>query len=113
LLTLIFGAGAFENSVLLWTCEHRTHHKHVDDDEDPYVKPRQIDPTKWMIWTLSKLGLARRHLSAIGIGDKVILHHWVQVRFLTVHLSGNQLVSRCHSSALTLKVDDPNLFIMR
>jgi stearoyl-CoA desaturase (delta-9 desaturase) len=36
LLALIFGAGAFENSVLLWTCEHRTHHKHVDHDEDPY-----------------------------------------------------------------------------
>src|SRR5688500_16822138 len=34
--TLIFGAAAFENSVLLWACEHRTHHKHVDHDEDPY-----------------------------------------------------------------------------
>lgn len=36
LCILIFGAGAFENSVLLWACEHRTHHKHVDDEEDPY-----------------------------------------------------------------------------
>jgi stearoyl-CoA desaturase (delta-9 desaturase) len=36
LFTLIFGAGAFENSALLWACEHRTHHKHVDHDEDPY-----------------------------------------------------------------------------
>jgi stearoyl-CoA desaturase (delta-9 desaturase) len=36
LFVLIFGAGAFENSALLWTCEHRTHHKHVDEDEDPY-----------------------------------------------------------------------------
>lgn len=35
-LVLIFGAGAFENSALLWSCEHRTHHKHVDHDEDPY-----------------------------------------------------------------------------
>lgn len=34
--TLIFGAGAFENSALLWACEHRTHHKHVDHDDDPY-----------------------------------------------------------------------------
>jgi stearoyl-CoA desaturase (delta-9 desaturase) len=33
---LIFGAGAFENSALLWSCEHRTHHKHVDHDDDPY-----------------------------------------------------------------------------
>jgi stearoyl-CoA desaturase (Delta-9 desaturase) len=35
-LVNIFGAAAFENSVLLWSCEHRTHHKHVDEDEDPY-----------------------------------------------------------------------------
>jgi stearoyl-CoA desaturase (Delta-9 desaturase) len=32
--TVIFGAGAFENSVLLWSCEHRSHHKHVDHDDD-------------------------------------------------------------------------------
>jgi stearoyl-CoA desaturase (delta-9 desaturase) len=35
-LTVIFGAAAFENSVLLWSCEHRSHHKHVDHDDDPY-----------------------------------------------------------------------------
>jgi stearoyl-CoA desaturase (Delta-9 desaturase) len=37
LFVLIFGAAAFENSALLWACEHRSHHKHVDDEEqDPY-----------------------------------------------------------------------------
>ena len=36
LFTLIFGAAAFENSALLWACEHRAHHKHVDHEEDPY-----------------------------------------------------------------------------
>jgi stearoyl-CoA desaturase (delta-9 desaturase) len=36
LFTLIFGAGAFENSVLMWSSEHRRHHKHVDHDDDPY-----------------------------------------------------------------------------
>jgi stearoyl-CoA desaturase (delta-9 desaturase) len=36
LFTLIFGAGAFENSALLRTCEHRSHHKHVDHEGDPY-----------------------------------------------------------------------------
>src|SRR3954465_15486418 len=33
---LLFGAAAFENSVLMWASEHRRHHKHVDHDEDPY-----------------------------------------------------------------------------
>lgn len=36
LLTLVFGAAAFENSVLMWASEHRRHHKHVDHDNDPY-----------------------------------------------------------------------------
>jgi stearoyl-CoA desaturase (delta-9 desaturase) len=36
LLTLVFGAAAFENSVLMWASEHRRHHKHVDHDDDPY-----------------------------------------------------------------------------
>ncbi|MFM1770688.1 MAG: hypothetical protein RJA22_3217 [Verrucomicrobiota bacterium] len=36
LLTLIFGAAAFENSALNWAADHRKHHKHVDHDEDPY-----------------------------------------------------------------------------
>jgi stearoyl-CoA desaturase (delta-9 desaturase) len=36
LFVVIFGAGAFENSVLMWASEHRRHHKHVDHDEDPY-----------------------------------------------------------------------------
>ncbi|MDE1171020.1 MAG: fatty acid desaturase [Verrucomicrobium sp.] len=34
--TLLFGAAAFENSVLMWASEHRRHHKHVDHDDDPY-----------------------------------------------------------------------------
>jgi stearoyl-CoA desaturase (delta-9 desaturase) len=36
LLTLLFGAAAFENSVLRWAADHRRHHKFVDHDEDPY-----------------------------------------------------------------------------
>ena len=36
LFTLVFGAAAFENSALMWSTEHRRHHKHVDHDDDPY-----------------------------------------------------------------------------
>jgi stearoyl-CoA desaturase (delta-9 desaturase) len=42
--TLIFGACAFENSVLHWASDHRRHHKHTDHDEDPY------DITKGFFW---------------------------------------------------------------
>ncbi len=33
---LFFGAAAFENSALMWSSEHRRHHKHTDHDDDPY-----------------------------------------------------------------------------
>ena len=36
LFTLIFGAAAFENSAMMWSSEHRRHHKHVDHEDDPY-----------------------------------------------------------------------------
>lgn len=36
LATLVFGAAAFENSVVSWASDHRRHHKHTDHDEDPY-----------------------------------------------------------------------------
>ena len=34
--TLVFGAAAFEGSVIEWASDHRRHHKHVDHDDDPY-----------------------------------------------------------------------------
>ncbi len=36
LASLVFGAAAFENSALCWCSDHRRHHKHVDDQKDPY-----------------------------------------------------------------------------
>jgi stearoyl-CoA desaturase (delta-9 desaturase) len=32
----VFGAAAFENSVIVWSAAHRFHHRHVDTDDDPY-----------------------------------------------------------------------------
>ena len=36
LFTLLFGACAFENSVIMWASDHRRHHKHTDQTDDPY-----------------------------------------------------------------------------
>ena len=38
---------------------HNFHHEFQHDYRNG-VKPWQIDPTKWLIWLLSKLGLARK-----------------------------------------------------
>ena len=37
ILYMLFGAMAFQNSILIWASGHRVHHKHVDDvHHDPY-----------------------------------------------------------------------------
>ncbi|TGK21970.1 acyl-CoA desaturase [Leptospira fluminis] len=36
LFYLLFGAAAFQQSVIEWSSDHRIHHRYVDKDEDPY-----------------------------------------------------------------------------
>ena len=39
----LWGAGALQNSILIWASDHRRHHRHVDDDElDPYSAGRGL-----------------------------------------------------------------------
>ena len=39
----LWGAGALQNSILVWASDHRRHHRHVDDDEhDPYSAGRGL-----------------------------------------------------------------------
>ena len=49
-----WGAGALQNSILIWSSDHRRHHRHVDDnDKDPYSAGRGL----WfshMGWMLRK-----------------------------------------------------------
>ena len=35
-LALFFGAGALEQSALVWSSQHRDHHRYVDTERDPY-----------------------------------------------------------------------------
>ncbi len=38
-----WGAGALQNSILVWASDHRRHHRHVDDNEmDPYSAGRGL-----------------------------------------------------------------------
>jgi stearoyl-CoA desaturase (delta-9 desaturase) len=53
LFLLFFGAGAFQNSALTWSADHRRHHKRTDTDLDPYNAQRGF----WyahMGWVLRK-----------------------------------------------------------
>ncbi len=40
ILFALFGAAAFEGSVLEWCTDHRNHHKYTDTDKDPYNAKR-------------------------------------------------------------------------
>lgn len=43
LLLALFGAAAFQNSILVWSSQHRRHHRHVDDNDlDPYSAKRGL-----------------------------------------------------------------------
>ncbi|RAL23150.1 acyl-CoA desaturase [Lujinxingia litoralis] len=50
---LIFGAAAWQNSVIAWSAGHRYHHRDVDTDDDPYTITRGF----WyahMLWVIIK-----------------------------------------------------------
>lgn len=51
-LLALFGAAAFQNSILIWSSQHRRHHRHVDDnDKDPYSVNRGLwfSHVGWML----------------------------------------------------------------
>ncbi len=77
LFTLIMGAAAFENSALMWASEHRTHHKHVDHDDDPYSISKGFFYAH-IGWLLLKL---KTELAYDNVPDRLVRwqHRYVQV----------------------------------
>jgi stearoyl-CoA desaturase (delta-9 desaturase) len=75
-----FGALAAQNSILWWSSAHRIHHKHVDDDWDPYNIRRGF----WwahMGWVLSKARTPDfRHVPDL-VNDPLVMwqHRWYMV----------------------------------
>lgn len=55
---------------------HNYHHTFANDYRNG-VRWYHFDPTKWLIWTLNKLGLARdlKKMSAYAIKKKMVLEH--------------------------------------
>ena len=60
---LCLGAASFENSVLHWASDHRIHHRHVDEEEDPYNSRKGFWYAHWL-WVLEK----REH-PIVGVAD--------------------------------------------
>ncbi len=88
LWTLLFGAASFENSALDWVSDHRKHHKHVDEDEDPY------DISKGFFWAHIGWLLVKLHPEQPMDNvpdlrrDRLVMwqHRWVQTIAVLVGL---------------------------
>lgn len=82
LFFLIFGAAAFQNSVLKWGSDHRVHHTKVDSDEDPY----SIQEGFWyahMGWViLKKNSEIKQKYAADFLKDKLVL--WQHKYYLPI-----------------------------
>jgi len=63
LFLLCLGAASFENSALQWASDHRIHHQHVDQGEDPYNSRKGFWYAHW-IWVMEE-----RTLPISGVGD--------------------------------------------
>jgi stearoyl-CoA desaturase (delta-9 desaturase) len=63
LFLLCFGAASFENSVLHWASDHRVHHQHVDQEQDPYNSRKGFWYAHW-IWVMEE-----RTQAITGVGD--------------------------------------------
>lgn len=82
LFYLLFGAGAFQNSAINWSADHRRHHGKTDTDEDPYsikhgffwahigwvlAKGRTIDTSNVAdLWADPLVAFQHRHYAKLG-----------------------------------------------
>jgi stearoyl-CoA desaturase (delta-9 desaturase) len=87
LFTLLFGAAAFENSVLHWAADHRRHHKFVDQEDDPY------DITKGFFhahigWILFKLKPDSRLDNVADLQEDRLVRWQLRYYYLVAILTG-------------------------
>lgn len=82
LFFLIFGAAAFQNSVLKWGSDHRVHHTKVDSEEDPYSIQEGFFYAHmgWVI--LKKNGEIKEKYARDFLNDKLVL--WQHKYYLLI-----------------------------
>jgi stearoyl-CoA desaturase (delta-9 desaturase) len=90
LFLLVFGAASFENSVLHWASDHRIHHRHVDQEADPYNSRKGFWYAHW-IWIMED-----KESPVTGVGD---LERDPLVRWQHRHYF---LIGACAAAALPL-----------
>lgn len=96
---------------------HNYHHTFANDYRNG-IKWYHFDPTKWLIWTLNKCGLARdlKRMSPYAIKKKMVLEHKnILLEQITTYWQSKQdeLVKQVNeiSDRLVLKISDCNKLI--
>jgi stearoyl-CoA desaturase (Delta-9 desaturase) len=86
---LLFGAMALQNSALLWSAGHRTHHRYIDDPErDPYCARRGF----WFShigWMLRNYPSGEPDLSTVRELERDPLVMWQHRHYLPLALGMN------------------------
>ncbi|MGO9330653.1 MAG: fatty acid desaturase [Steroidobacteraceae bacterium] len=86
---LLFGAMALQNSALLWSAGHRTHHRYIDDPErDPYCARRGF----WfshMGWMLRNYPSGEPDLSTVRELERDPLVMWQHRHYLPLAVGMN------------------------
>jgi stearoyl-CoA desaturase (Delta-9 desaturase) len=100
LVYLLLGAMALQNSALIWSAGHRTHHRHIDDIErDPYCARRGF----WFShigWMLRVYPSSRPDLDCVPDLKRDTLVMWQHRHYLGLALSMNfglPLLAACFS----------------
>jgi stearoyl-CoA desaturase (delta-9 desaturase) len=68
---VVFGAAAVQNTVLAWVADHRAHHAHTDQDDDPYNIKRGF----WWAhvgWVITKSTKCNRHRVTHLMSDPIV-----------------------------------------
>lgn len=88
LFFLLFGAAAGENSALMWSTDHRIHHRSVDTDNDPYDISQGFFYAH-MGWIIRNQNLAEGNHPKDLTNDKLIM--WQHNNLLLITLLVNVL----------------------
>lgn len=88
----LFGAMAFQNTILDWCSGHRTHHRHVDDvDQDPYSAKRGL----WfshMGWMLRNYESGKVNFDNVNNLKKDPIVMWQYKHYLAITFAMNLLI---------------------
>ena len=88
----LFGAMAFQNTILDWCSGHRTHHRHVDDvDQDPYSAKRGL----WfshMGWMLRNYESGKVNFDNVNNLKKDPIVIWQYKHYLAITFAMNLLI---------------------